>query len=260
MSKAIYHTLKPLHGNGIFSSRNGILKSYLRQTLATLAIFGLFFIGMNWGAITQIATWEYKKITEKTDTSNALYKFVEKKSQTQELLPLTKTADEGKKIVPQLSMTIAPPETRLIIPRINRNVPIINVSTESLLKKDWEKLEQDMQQALRFGVIHYPGTARPGQQGNTVITGHSSYFPWDPGRFKDVFAVLHDVKKGDKILMYHNQKRYLYEVTTTKKIWPSELNVLEPSSENKLTLITCSPVGTNLKRLIVEAKLLKVES
>lgn len=260
MSKATYHTLKPLHNNGVFNSRGGMIRSYLRQTLATIGIFGLFFIGMNWEAITQIATWEYKKMTEKSDTKNALYTLIEKKTRTQELLPLSKTVNEAKKIIPQLNITIAPPETRLIIPRINRNVPIINVGTESLLKKDWEKLEQDMQEALRFGVIHYPGTARPGQQGNTVITGHSSYFPWDPGRFKDVFAILHDVRKGDKILMYHNQKRYLYEVSTTKKIWPSELNVLEASSENKLTLITCSPVGTNLKRLIVEAKLLKVES
>ncbi len=117
-----------------------------------------------------------------------------------------------------------------------------------------------MQEALRYGVIHYPGTARPGQQGNIVITGHSSYFPWDPGRFKDVFAVLHDLKAGDRILLYNNQKRYIYEVTSIKKIWPSELDVLKPSTENKITLITCTPVGTNLKRLIVEAKLVKVES
>lgn len=247
----------PSHTHNPISGRIG---SFIRQALATILIFALFFVVMNWGAIAQIVTWEYEKITQNADTINPLYTLIEKQEVKQQPLPLTRTAAESKKVIPALAMRVAPPDTRLVIPRINRNVPVINVSTESIIKKDWEKLERDMQEALRFGVIHYPGTARPGQQGNVVITGHSSYFPWDPGRFKDVFAVLHDTKKGDQILLYNNQKRYIYEVTSIKKIWPSELDVLKPSSENKLTLITCTPVGTNLKRLIVEAKLLRVES
>jgi sortase A len=134
------------------------------------------------------------------------------------------------------------------------------VSGEALISKNWDKLESDMQAALRYGVIHYPGTAYPGQEGNVVITGHSSYFPWDSGRFKDVFAVLHDMRKGDKILLYSNQKQFIYEVSSIEKVWPSDLNVLKPSAENKLTLITCTPLGTNIKRLVVEAKLISVKS
>ncbi len=265
-----YHTLKSLQEETALKTKlfsfhvrspiSGRVGSFVRQALATVLIFAIFFVIMNWGAIAQIVSWEYQKITQNADTINPLYTLVEKQDVQQQPLPLTRTAAESKKVIPGLAMRVAPPDTRLVIPRINRNVPVINVSTDSIIKKDWEKLERDMQEALRFGVIHYPGTARPGQQGNVVITGHSSYFPWDPGRFKDVFAVLHDTKKGDQILMYNNQKRYIYEVTSIKKIWPSELDVLKPSKENKLTLITCTPVGTNLKRLIVEAKLLRVES
>ncbi len=236
------------------------ISSVLRQALATIAIFGVFFVIVNWGAISQIVSWEYEKVTTNADTTNPLYGLLDTKAAKEDLLPLTKSAADAKNQIPALALSVAPPDTRLIIPRINRNVPVINVSTESLLKKDWAQLEKDMQQALQFGVIHYPGTARPGQQGNIVVTGHSSYFPWDPGRFKDVFAVLHDVRKGDQILLYNNQKRYIYEVSEIKKVWPSDLDVLQPSTDNKLTLITCTPVGTNLKRLIVEAKLVKVES
>lgn len=239
----------------------GKVGEYIRQTIVTVLIFAAFFVIMNWGAIMQNITWEISKFTGKTDQANALYTLVEEKKPTaQEPLPLVKTVVQSNAQIPNLGMTVAPPDTRLIIPRINRNVPVINVTTESLITKDWEKLETEMQEALRFGVIHYPGTARPGQQGNVVITGHSSYLPWDPGRFKDVFAVLHDVRESDKILLYYNQQQYIYEVTSIKKVWPSELEVLKPSIENKLTLITCTPVGTNLKRLIVEAKLIKIQS
>lgn len=276
-----YHQLKPLHGGAtalpaheaMFSTMKdepediptptplrGHIWSFVRQVFATVCIFGIFFVILNWSAIAQIVSWEYEKITQHSDTTNPLYQLLEKKDVKETPLPLTKNAEEAKRLIPALNFAVAPPDTRLVIPRINRNVPVINVSTESLIKKDWSQLEKDMQEALRYGVIHYPGTARPGQQGNIVITGHSSYFPWDPGRFKDVFAVLHDLKVGDQILLYNNQKRYIYEVSSIKKIWPSELDVLKPSTENKLTLITCTPVGTNLKRLIIEAKLVKVES
>lgn len=277
-----YHKLKPLHQEGLFPAKKAIISlikkepeiipasvkdpisgrvgSFVRQALATLLIFGIFFTVINWGAIVQIVSWEYQKLTQHTDTNNALYGILEDKVVKEEPLPIAKNSEEAKNQIPPMNLMVAPPDTRLVIPRINRNVPVVNVSTEALIKKDWAQLERDMQEALRFGVIHYPGTARPGQQGNIVITGHSSYFPWDPGRFKDVFAVLHDARIGDQILLYNNQKRYIYEVTNIKKIWPSELDVLKPSSENKLTLITCTPVGTNLKRLIVEAKLVKVES
>lgn len=245
---------------GVANPISGRVSSFVRQAIATLLIFGLFFVVVNWSAVVQIVSWEYQKFTQQTDTNNDLYRLLEKKNVKEDPLPLSRNADEAKRMIPSLGLAIAPPDTRLVIPRINRNVPVVNVSTESLIKKDWNQLEKDMQEALRGGVIHYPGTARPGQQGNIVVTGHSSYFPWDPGRFKDVFAVLHDMKVGDQVLLYNNQKRYIYEVTGMKKVWPSELEVLKPSSENKLTLITCTPIGTNLKRLIVEAKLVRVES
>ncbi|MEK7086044.1 MAG: class D sortase, partial [Patescibacteria group bacterium] len=161
-----------------------------------------------------------------------------------------------KKQIPPLDMEIVPYDDRLIIPRINQNLPIVKVSSESLIKRDWDTLEKDMQEALKDGVVHYPGTSLPGQTGNVVITGHSSYFPWDPGRFKDVFALLHDVVEGDKIVIFYNQDKYIYEVDSIKVVLPEDIEVLKQTTDDRLTLITCTPVGTNLKRLIVSAKLI----
>ena len=151
-------------------------------------------------------------------------------------------------------MAVSPPDDRVIIPRINKNVPIVKVASENLIKRDWGALESDIQEALRDGVVHYPGSAEPGENGNVVITGHSSYFSWDPGRFKDVFALLHQVAIGDTIIVYHDQKQYFYQVYDTQIVTPDKIDVLTQNGENRLTLITCTPVGTNLKRLVVFAK------
>lgn len=237
------------------------VKQFMKQGFATIGIFGLFYVLINAQSLAEIVRWEYqKRMFGAAPEVAQITQLVQEKSIAQKPLPIAKTQLDARKQIPQLAMTVAPPDTRLVIPRINRNVPIVTVSTEALIKKDWNKLEKDMQDSLRYGVINYPGTARPGQKGNVVITGHSSYFPWDPGRFKDVFVILNEVKLGDKVLIYQNQKRYIYEVNNIKTIKPSELDILKPDDENKLTLITCVPIGTNLRRLVVSAKLIKVES
>ena len=172
----------------------------------------------------------------------------------QKPLPIVNTNQAAKKQIPDLSLDIAPPDDRILIPRIGQNVPIIRVPTDKLIQKDWAALEKQIQEALRYGVVHFPGTAMAGDDGNVVITGHSSYFPWDPGRFKDVFALLHQVGVGDKIVVYHEQKAYQYEVYEKKVVMPDEVEVLTQKGENRLTLITCTPVGTNLKRLVLLAR------
>jgi len=153
-----------------------------------------------------------------------------------------------------ISLEVAPPDDRVIITRINQNVPIVRVPTDKLIQKDWAALETQIQDALRNGVVHFPGTAWPGEGGNVVITGHSSYFIWDPGRFKDVFALLHQVNVGDTVYIYHEQKKYTYKVTEKFVVTPDKVDVLTQNGEDKLPLITCTPVGTALKRLIVVAK------
>lgn len=172
----------------------------------------------------------------------------------QKPLPIVTSSTAAKKQIPDLNLTIAPPDDRIIIPRINQNVPVIRVPADLLLKRDWQALEKQIQEALRYGVVHFPGTALPGDGGNVVITGHSSYFPWDPGRFKDVFALLHQVEVGDKVVVYHEQKKYEYVVYEKKVVKPSQVDVLTQNGEDKLTLITCTPVGTDLNRLVVLAK------
>ena len=129
-----------------------------------------------------------------------------------------------------------------------------NIPVDHLVNEKWEALEQEIQKALETGVIRYPGTARPGEKGNVFITGHSSYYLWAPGAYKDVFALLPNVEVGDTVTVYYNQRQFVYEIQEKKTVKPTEVDVLRQGEDKRLTLMTCVPVGTNLNRLILVAK------
>lgn len=149
---------------------------------------------------------------------------------------------------------VGPPENRIIIPKLNLNVPLVTPSFDSLLREDWEGVETDIQDALQHGVVHYPGTARPGQAGNFFITGHSSYYPWAEGKYKTVFARLHELNPGDEYWVYYGGDKHRYIVGEKKEVKPSDVTVLDqPVGERVATIMTCTPVGTTLRRLIVTA-------
>lgn len=225
---------------------------FFRFLSSAAIIFIVLFFIMNWNAYSSLII--NKLGFFKTDVETIEKEYTLPIRGSRDLMDLSKDPELQKKQMPELNISVAPPDTRIVIPRINKNVPVLTISTEALVNRDWGKLEQQIQEALRDGVVHYPGTAYPDTNGNMVITGHSSYFSWDPGRFKDVFALLHDVQVGDKIFVYHEQEQYEYEVYDTKVVLPTQVDVLTQEGDDRLTLITCTPVGTNLKRLVILAR------
>ena len=223
----------------------------------SVVVFAVIYVGINWGALL-LNIQHYWSVAQ-GETSPLEHLVQEKTAEPEKVLaalPLHSSSIPQISI-PTLGLEINPPDMRIVIPRINQNVPVVGVKNENLIAQKWENLETDIQKALRNGVIHYPGTALPGEGGNVVLTGHSSYYAWDPGRFKDVFSLLHDVRIKDRIVLYYNQKKYIYEVAEVKVVLPKDVNVLGPTPDEKLTLITCTPIGTNLKRLILTAKLVE---
>ena len=214
------------------------LWNFLRFGSTAAIIFIVLFFAMNWNAYSAIIMNKFgflKPAGEYIEGFEELYLDPTSKvpvkpgeQPEQDMMELSKDPEVQKTQIPDLSLDITPPDTRIIIPRINKNVPIVTISTEALVSRDWTRLEQEIQDALQDGVVHYPGTAFPGDTGNIVVTGHSSYFPWDPGRFKDVFALLHDVHIGDKIFVYYKQNKYVYEVYDTKVVLPTvRFNIID---------------------------------
>lgn len=107
---------------------------------------------------------------------------------------------------------------------------------------------------LLKGVLHYPGTADPGQKGNVFLTGHSSYYWWAKSDYKFVFTLEPQLTYNDEIYVYHKGIRYTYKVTELREVTPQTTDVLRPTTEPTLTLSTCVPIGTSYHRKIVRAK------
>jgi len=108
---------------------------------------------------------------------------------------------------------------------------------------------------------HYKGTALPGEPGNAFIYGHS-VLPWffNPKNYKTIFATLENLSVGDSIIIKYNNKKLTYKVEAKKVVKPEEVNVFaeyKPKylNESTVTLMTCVPAGTKLRRLLVYAVL-----
>jgi LPXTG-site transpeptidase (sortase) family protein len=227
----------------------------VRFVVVTGMIFAVSFFAINYQAYSGILASALKPgaVAEAEAVLNSQAGETEIDSDL--LLPVLEGEAETKKTFSWLDFPIVPTDNRLVIPKLGRSVPLVNMSTEHIEGENWSELEKQIQGGLQQGVVHYPGTAAPGQVGNVFITGHSSYYPWDPGQFKDVFAVLGQLEIGDEYYVYYDQQKYTYQVTEKFEVQPDNVNVLQQPHDKKIsTLMTCTPVGTTLRRLIIRAE------
>ncbi len=133
----------------------------------------------------------------------------------------------------------------VIIPKINVEIPTDYSQTTTD--------ESQIENALEKGVVHYPTTVLPGQQGNAAYFGHSSNNIFNPGKYKFAFVLLHELVPGDTFYLTNKGTVYAYKVISRTIVDPSDVGVLGPvpGQTATATLITCDPPGTSLKRLIV---------
>jgi len=110
---------------------------------------------------------------------------------------------------------------------------------------------------LSVSLVHYGGTALPGEYGNTVIFGHSTLPQfYNPKNYKTIFSFLPSLKAGDEIDITYDGITYKYIVYDLTVTGPSDLSALEQRFDDSyLTLVTCVPPGTYWQRLHVFAKL-----
>jgi len=106
--------------------------------------------------------------------------------------------------------------------------------------------EGDDAATLRVSVGHIPGTALPGKRGNVALAAH---------RYSH-FRGLRNARCGDRITVTTPGGEYLYEVDSIRVVEISQVEVLNPTPDPTLTLVTCFPfdyVGEAPQRLIVRA-------
>ena len=154
-----------------------------------------------------------------------------------------------EKIEPKLELAVKEPiieySPEIQIPKLGVIAPL-NIEVDPLL----------IIESIKTGVAQYANTAKPGQIGNSVIVGHSSDFPWSDGQYKNIFSLLDKLVVGDQIIIPFGRDKFIYEVSSTKIVKPTELSVLKKTNTPTLTLLTCYPVGTTRNRLIITAKLI----
>jgi sortase A len=136
-------------------------------------------------------------------------------------------------LVPQVEL--APQPTRLSIPAIGLDTPVREVFVVDGI---WEVAD------YAAGYLH--GSGLPGEPGNMALAGHA-------GLRGAVFRDLGALAGGDDIFVEAAGWRYQYRVRSTTSVWPTQVEVLAPTEEPILTLITCTNWDT--QRLIVTAEL-----
>lgn len=150
-------------------------------------------------------------------------------------------------IVDPNASQLAGPESKIIIPKINVEAPVVYDVTSID--------EKAVQAGLERGVVHYMTTPSPGEKGNSVIVGHSSSNILNKGKYKFAFLLLKSLDKGDTFIIQKDSKRYVYKVYDKHVTSPTDVSVLGPTDRTAtLTLITCDPPGTSTNRLIVQAE------
>jgi len=143
--------------------------------------------------------------------------------------------------------------TRLVIPSIKLDAPVVPVG--------WSIVNQNGQQVSVWDVPNRRAagwlktTAQVGQPGNTVLDGHHNIYG-------EVFRYLVDLKQGDTIQVWVDDQSREYVISLMKilpekgqplKVQLENARWIQPTKDERLTLVTCWPYESNTHRLIVVA-------
>ncbi len=147
-----------------------------------------------------------------------------------------------------------PNTATLVIDKIGVRAPIVfNVPDDN----------DTIYQRLEDGIVHYSNTAKPGLPGVSIVLGHSSAYPWYKGEYGAVFALLSKLDVGDRFyVQYDDNRTFVYEMQQSIIFNPfaqdERLTALENAPGSTLLLISCYPVGTNYKRIAIQATLVEI--
>lgn len=132
-------------------------------------------------------------------------------------------------------------------------IPSINVFSRVIENVDAFDKNEYLEE-LKKGVAHAQNSKLPGEGGTVYLFAHSSDVPWRITRYNTAFFKLENVKLGETVIVRRNGEEYSYQVFDKKTVWPSEVEYLKEDQGDILILQTCTPVGTDLQRLLVFAK------
>lgn len=123
---------------------------------------------------------------------------------------------------------------------IRIQIPAIGVDAPIVQGDGWEQLKK--------GVGQHIGTANPGSAGNTVLSAHNDIFG-------EIFRDLDRLQPGDEITIYTNQRSYTYVISDSTIVEPTQVDIMDNTSQPTLTLISCYPYLVDDKRIAITSRL-----
>lgn len=162
--------------------------------------------------------------------------------------PPATTATPAATSLPTARVSAGP--TRLVISAINLDAPVEMVGWHTVNgASQWDVPDHFAAGWLKLSALL-------GAKGNTVLTGHHNIAG-------EVFRNLVKLKPGDRLTLYAQDTPFYYTITTRKILaerGQSEAQRLEnakwmqPTDDERITLITCWPYTSNTHRLIIVAQ------
>jgi len=123
---------------------------------------------------------------------------------------------------------------------IRIQIPAVNVDAPVVQGDGWEQLKK--------GVAQHLGTPNPGENGNAVFSAHNDIFG-------EIFRNLDKLQPGDVIILYTSARQYTYKITGTLIVEPTRVDVMAPTPNAVITLISCYPYLIDNQRIVVSAVL-----
>jgi sortase A len=107
------------------------------------------------------------------------------------------------------------------------------------------------------GASHFEGSSLPvgGTSTHTVITAHSGLAQ------SELFTRLDEMEIGDTFTLQVLDESLVYEVKKIQIVDPDQLDTLDIiEGEDWCTLLTCTPIGINTQRLLVQGQRINLTS
>jgi sortase A len=209
-------------------------KLLLLSLSIVLIVFGLWF------STTNTATFVKGYMLYKTGNAEATAISSDSAPRSTQIAEVPKEKESGK-----AQFNSEYPETpeigdlmgELIIPKLDAALPIIHGTDEDELEK---------------GVGHFADSVLPGENDNSVLSGHRD----------TVFRELGEVGKGDLLIVKTYAGTFTYKVRQVRIVDEDDRTVIVPKPKAVLTVSTCYPfdyVGYAPDRYILVADLISSE-
>ena len=123
---------------------------------------------------------------------------------------------------------------------IRLQIPALKVDAPIVQGDGWEQLKKGVGQNI--------GSANPGQEGNVILSAHNDVYG-------ELFRYLDKLVPGDQVILYTQQRQYVYVVDRTAIVEPTAVEVMASTGNPTVTLISCYPYLKDKQRIVVFARL-----